>query len=55
MNHLRRALFGCTQEAKANAYRALVRPCLKYACAMWTPYIVHDIDLLESVQKRAAH
>ena len=47
-------MFGCTQEAKADAYRALVRPCLECACAVWTPYTVHDIDLLESVQNRAA-
>ena len=47
-------MFGCTQEAKANAYRALVGPCLEYACAVWTPYTVDDIELLESVQNRAA-
>ena len=47
-------MFGCTQEGKANAYRALVRPCLEYVCAVWNPYTVHDIDLLESVQNQAA-
>ena len=46
-------VFGCTQEAKANAYKALVRPCLVYVCAVWTSYTVHDIDLLELVQNRA--
>ena len=48
-------MFGCTQEAKANAYKALVRPCLEYACAVWTPYTAHGINLLESVKYIAAH
>ena len=47
-------MLGCTQEAKVNAYRALLRPCLECPCAVWTPYVVHDINLLESVQNRAA-
>ena len=34
---------------------ALVRPYLEYACAVWAPYTIHDIDLLETVQNRAAH
>ena len=55
LNHLCRAMFGCTQEAKANAYRVLVRPCLEYACAVWTPYTTHGINLLESVKHIAAH
>ena len=59
LNRLCRAMFGCTQEAKALIrpcleYRALVRPCLEYACAVWIPYTVRYIDLLESVQNRAA-
>ena len=29
--------------------------CLEYSCAVWTSYTAHDIDLLESVQNRAAH
>ena len=47
-------MFGYTQDAKANSYRALVRACLEYVCAVWTPYTAHDINLLDSVQNRAA-
>ena len=54
LNRLRQTMFGCTQEAKANAYKALVRAFLEYACAVCNPYTVHDIALLESVQNRAA-
>ena len=54
LNRLRRAMYGCTQEAKISAYKALVRPYLEYACAVWAPYTAHDSDLLESVQNRAA-
>ena len=43
-------MYGCTQAAKINAYKALVRPYLEYACPVWTPYTAHDNDLLESVQ-----
>ena len=54
LNRLRRAMYGCTQAAKISAYKALVRPYFDYACTVWTPYTAHDIDLLESVQHRAA-
>ena len=55
LNRIRRAMFGCTQAAKIGAYKALVRPHLEYACAVWSPYAAQDISLLESVQHRAAH
>ena len=47
-------MLGCTQGTKANAHKALVRPFLECACAVWNPYTVHDIALLELVQNRAA-
>ena len=47
-------MYGCTQEAKIIAYKAIVRPYLECACAVWAPYTVHGNDLLESVQHRAA-
>ena len=48
-------MYGCTQKAKIYAYKALVRPYLEYACAVWVPYTAYDTDLLESVQNRASH
>ena len=54
LNPLRQTVFGYTQDTKAIYYRALVRACLEYACAVWSPYTAHDIDLLESIQNRAA-
>ena len=47
LNPLCRTVFGYTQDAKANSYRALVRACLEYVCAVWTPYTAHDINLFK--------
>ena len=54
LNCLRRSMFGCGREAKYMAYRALVRPILEYAAVVWCPYTMKDINLLESLQGRAA-
>ena len=54
LNRLRRAMYGCTDVAKSLAYKALVRPCLEYGCTVWSPYTIKNINLLESVQRRAA-
>ena len=50
LNRIRHAMYGCTQVAKINAYKAFVRPYLEYACVVWAPYTVHDNDLLEVSQ-----
>ena len=47
-------MYGCTSTAKAHAYKAIVRPCLEYACTVWSPYAAGDIKIIESVQRRSA-
>ena len=54
LNHLRRTMDGCTDRAKATAYLILVRPCLEYCNVVWTLYTAKNINLIESVQRRAA-
>ena len=44
-------MFGCTQAAKIGSYKALVRPHLEYACAVWSPYVAQDNSLLESAAR----
>ena len=45
---------GCSKQAKARAYTALVRPHLKTCSPVWTPYQRGVLDDLEKVQKSAA-
>ena len=54
LNLLRRAMQGCSKQAKARAYIALVRPHLETCSQVWTPYQKGAQDDLEKVQKCAA-
>lgn len=54
LNFIRRNIYMCSSESKALAYTSLVRPILEYASSAWDPYTIKNINLLESVQKRAA-
>ena len=54
LNCLCHAMYGCTQEAKIDAYKALVPPHVEYAYAVWEPYTACDIALLDTAQNRAA-
>ena len=51
---LRRNLKQCPRPLKERAYLAMVRPTLEYASCIWDPHLKQDIQLLESVQRRAA-
>ena len=51
---LRRNLKFLPKHHKTIAYQALVRSILEYGSIVWDPYLQHDIQSLESVQRRAA-
>ena len=48
------AMFTCTSRACSLAFKCLVRPQREYACQVWNPHLVKDIQILEAIQKRAA-
>ena len=54
LNRLRRAMYSCTDGAKSLAYKALVRACMEYGSTVWSPHTAKNINLLKSVQRRAA-
>ena len=49
-----RNLQGCPEQVQAHCFRGMVRPVLEYASSVWDPHQQYLIDLLESVQRRAA-
>ena len=51
---IRRNLGPCTIDAKSTAYKTLVRPTLKYWCAVWDPHHKFHIKKLAMVPRRAA-
>ena len=51
---LRRNLKYSPTPLKELAYVSLVRSKLEYSCAAWDPFLIKDINELESVQRRAA-
>ena len=42
------------KDIKTMAYNSLVRPQVKYASVVWSPYTKHNINKIEKVQRRAA-
>jgi hypothetical protein len=51
---LRRNLWRCPQKIKEQLYFALVRSILEYACAVWDPFTISNIQSIEMIQHRAA-
>ena len=54
LGFIRRNLKHCPRKLKETAYFSLIRSVLDYASTIWDPYLVKDINRLESVQRRAA-
>jgi len=47
-------LYNASTSGKSIAYRCIDRPVLEYACPVWHPHTTKNINVLESVQRRAA-
>jgi len=54
LNFLRRNISRCPRDAKAVAFKTLVRPKLEYTACSWDFYTTQQIYSLEMVQRRAA-
>jgi ribonuclease P/MRP protein subunit RPP40 len=39
-------------DTRLRAFKIFVRPLLEYACQVWSPHLLSDIDHVESVQRR---
>ena len=50
---LRRQLKGATTRTKLITFKTIVRPCLEYAAAVWSPSRQADADQLERIQRQA--
>jgi len=50
---LQRNLRQCSPTVKSLAHLTYVRPILKYASVVWSPYVKADIVRLEMVQRKA--
>ena len=54
LNFIKCHLSKCSTATKASAYLLLVRPLMEYAYAVWDPYYLSHIAILEKIQRRAA-
>jgi hypothetical protein len=54
LGFLRRNIYKCPQDIKAQAYISLVRPHFEYASSVWDPFRKCHINTLEMVQRKAA-
>ena len=51
---IKRNLYSCPRNIKANAYLTLVRPLLEYSSSVWDPYTVSLSNKVDKIQRRAA-
>jgi hypothetical protein len=54
LGFVRQNLHSCSAQVKAASYTTMVRPILEYASSAWDPYLQRNINMLETVQRRAA-
>ena len=55
LNYLRHTLWDATPQVKSLAFRCVVCPIMEYGCQLWNSFTQKDIQLLETIQRRAAH
>ena len=51
---LQRNLHNCPPETKSKCYKAMIKPILDYAAAIWSPHTQKDINTIERSQRQAA-
>ncbi|XP_046846860.1 uncharacterized protein LOC124440511 [Xenia sp. Carnegie-2017] len=51
---LKRTVGGKNKGTFSNLYKTLVRPILEYACPVWSPHLMKDIDEIEKIKRRAS-
>ncbi|XP_046845884.1 uncharacterized protein LOC124439638 [Xenia sp. Carnegie-2017] len=51
---LKRIVGGKNKDIFSNLYKTLVCPIFEYACPVWSPHLMKDIDEIEKIQRRAS-
>ena len=51
---LKRNIGSCPARVKEACYKSMVRPVVEYSSVVWSPFTNTNINLVESVQRRAA-
>ncbi len=54
LGFISRNLKNCPQKLCETAYISLCRSTLEYACQIWDPHLVREIDQIERIQRKAA-
>lgn len=49
---IQRAFCNTSVEMVSKLFKTYVRPKIEYACSVWSPYFVKDVEILERVQRR---